>query len=224
MRGTPGQRGGWNAHNSGMFCSCTPSVSRLCMHFLLPVSRGYADQKNPQPVSLLNARDAERVPHLPLESRRRSRCLTSGERLGFPVTRAKGMPAAPGSRRWRSRATRASAWPWVHSLKMRITSVRRDLPEVCRTSAGHQPPLVPGAVFGGLDHGLRVLLSGRTSCKVRENMRDEAACTSLGCRAQHQSSCALHPTRCVPRPLLTAPHAATARGLPNSQGRPCWHA
>jgi hypothetical protein len=39
-------------------------------------------------------------------------------------------------------------------------------------------------------------------------------------------SCAFPPPRClgVPRIFLTAPHAATARGLHDGQGEQCWHA
>src|SRR6266436_3967912 len=51
MRGTPGQRGGWQAHDPGMFCSCTPEMYEPPMHAFSPhVSRGYVDQQNSQPV------------------------------------------------------------------------------------------------------------------------------------------------------------------------------
>src|SRR5262249_33301452 len=52
MRGTPGQRVGWNTHDPGMFCSCTPEMYEPLMCAFSPhVSRGYADQQNSQPVN-----------------------------------------------------------------------------------------------------------------------------------------------------------------------------
>src|SRR5213592_2055964 len=52
MRGTPGQRGGWKAHDPSMFCSCTPEMYEPPMYAFSPhVSRGYADQQNSQPVT-----------------------------------------------------------------------------------------------------------------------------------------------------------------------------
>jgi hypothetical protein len=49
---TSGQRGGWKAHDPGMFCSCTPEMYEPPMHAFSPhISRGYADQQNSQPVN-----------------------------------------------------------------------------------------------------------------------------------------------------------------------------
>src|SRR5712691_11467095 len=41
MRGTPRQRGGWQAHDQGMLCSCTPEMYEPHIHACSPhVSRG----------------------------------------------------------------------------------------------------------------------------------------------------------------------------------------
>src|SRR6266851_2729680 len=49
--GTPRQRGGGNAHDHYMFCSCSPEMDEPHMRACsLHISRGYADQQNSQPV------------------------------------------------------------------------------------------------------------------------------------------------------------------------------
>ncbi len=53
IRGTPRQRGGWNAHDHCMFCSSTPEMYEPHRHAFSPhIARGYTDQQNSQPVIL----------------------------------------------------------------------------------------------------------------------------------------------------------------------------
>ena len=52
IRSTPRQRGGENAHDHSMFCSCTPEMYESHRRAFSPyVSRGYADEQNSQPVT-----------------------------------------------------------------------------------------------------------------------------------------------------------------------------
>jgi hypothetical protein len=67
IRGTPRQRGGWQAHDHCMLCSCTPEMYEPDRYACSShVSRGYTDQQNSQPV---NSQDGHAIPSSQRNSR-----------------------------------------------------------------------------------------------------------------------------------------------------------
>jgi hypothetical protein len=60
IRGTPRPRGGANAHDPCMLCWRTPEMFEPHIHTFSPhISRGYADQKNSQPVNNFDGRASD---------------------------------------------------------------------------------------------------------------------------------------------------------------------